>query len=118
MELINFRRTMRDYQPIPSYIPEEDPDSIVYHVNQRDREAEELERREEEEALKQAEKKRQEEQEPIIKINVSQANVRMTRTWNMVKERSQSVRNESSRIARQSAQNVSEKTKSLFRRNE
>ncbi len=118
MELMNFRRSMRDYTPIPSYRAEEDPDSIIYHVNQRDREAEERERREEEEAQRERERIRAEEQEPIIKINVSQATARMTRTWSRVKETSHSVRNESSRVARQSAQNVSAKAKSFFRRHE
>ena len=115
MELINFRRSLRDYEPIPSYIPEQDPDSIIYHVNQRDREAEERERREEAEAERERERIRHEEQEPIVKINVGQASARMTRTWNRVKESSHSVRLHSSRIARQSAENVSEKAKSFFR---
>ncbi len=111
MELINFRRSLRNYEPIPPYIPEEDPDSIVYHVNQRDREVEELERNE----AAEAERIRQEEQEPIVKINVAQASARMTRTWNQVRETSHSVRSQSSRIARQTADNVSKKAKSIFR---
>ncbi len=115
MELIGFRRAMQDYQPIPSYREEEDPDSITYHVLQRDREAEERERAEQEAE----ERQRAEEQEPIVRINVRGATASMTRTWNRVREQDQSVRQsatQSARIARESAAKVTQNTKSFFRR--